>query len=268
LQYVIGDLHGCYYTLAKLIDKVLFADEDAKFVFIGDYVDRALNSKETVEYVIALQKKGAICLRGNHDNIIDWLLNDHYIGNLREMIVGEPTYHKIMQWWMCNGLGLTLESYGVFDHCSARANSKKIVEIFREQVPQEHKDFFASLPLYWENDTHFACHAFMRPDEDLPRSLNFMSSSRVAETLWSRFPSDDYTGAFVPVVTKWDKIGVFGHTPTTYYNSPTPIKFDKIRLIDTAAYLDGYLCSYSCLQDDWILQSTDSRDIKKKRWKL
>ncbi len=269
--HIVGDVHACYHTLTKLVDKVLFADEDAEFVFVGDYVDRALNSKETVEYLIELQKKGAICLRGNHDNVINWLLSDHYMGNLREMVVGEPTYHKVVQWWMDNGLIPTLESYGVFEHLKSagpygqRAGGERIVEDFREKVPQEHKDFFNSLPLYWENDTHFACHGFMRPDEALPRSVRFMSSDRVDETLWSRFPKDNHTGAFIPIVTKWDKIGVFGHTPTTYYGSPTPIKFDKVRLIDTGSFLDGYLCAYCCQQDSHMLQAIDSRDLKREK---
>ena len=51
MQYIIGDIHGCADTLQKLLAKVRAADEDAKFVFVGDYIDRGLKSKEVVGLV-------------------------------------------------------------------------------------------------------------------------------------------------------------------------------------------------------------------------
>ncbi|KKK95248.1 hypothetical protein LCGC14_2674730, partial [marine sediment metagenome] len=42
-----------------------------------------------------------------------------------------------------------------------------------------------------------------------------------------------------------------------------PIKHGNLRLIDTGAFQDEYLCAYNCQQDDWVLQATDSRDIER-----
>lgn len=70
--YIISDLHGCFYTLKKLIEKVRRKNESPQFVFVGDYVDRGLNSKQCVELLIQLQSEGAICLRGNHDDVMMW----------------------------------------------------------------------------------------------------------------------------------------------------------------------------------------------------
>lgn len=264
MHFVIGDVHGCFHTLTKLLEKIKIADENAKLIFVGDYVDRGFLNKETVELMIKLQSEGAVCLCGNHDNVINYLLNDEYIGRIEEMIWGKPSLEKVFQWWCQNGLLETIESYGVTAHRRtfppySQSLFTDAAHEFREKVPQSHKDFFASLPLFWEIDTHFACHAYMRPGEPLPRSLNFITSDRFEETLWSRFPNNFILNG----QTSWDKIGVFGHTPTKSYGSPVPIKVDKVRLIDTGVFLGNYLCAYSCEQDDWILQSTDGRDIGK-----
>lgn len=265
--HIVSDIHGCYHTLVALVDKVKLADPDAKFVFLGDYVDRGANNKEAVEFVISLQKEGAVCLRGNHDDVIDWLLNGSCKCDMREHVVGSPSVDKVYNWWMWNGLSETLLSYDVSDHLKTAGPYGQmvpgsiVIDKFRENVPQSHKEFFNNLDMFWENSTHFACHGFMRPEEELPRSLRFMPSDRTEETLWSRFRSIAHQ--FVPVETKWDKIGVFGHSPTnTVYSSPTPIVYDKIRLIDTGASTGNYLCAYCCEQDDWTLQATDSRDLK------
>lgn len=255
MHYVISDVHGCVYTLSKLIDRVRFADESPEFIFVGDYIDRGKHSKESVDYVIDMQKQGAICLRGNHDDVIDWLLNDQCASDMKEHVRGEPNIEKVYDWWMWNGLDSTLLSYNL----DLTANGSTVISNWREQIDQSHKNFFRSLQLYWENETHFACHAFMRPNEELPRSLKFLPSDRVHETLWSRFTSG--SKHLKPIETMWDRIGVFGHTPTTYYNLPTPIKYGKIRLIDTGAFTGNYMCAYCCEQDDWILQATDPEDL-------
>lgn len=265
--WIISDIHGCYHTLVALVDKVKFADANAKFVFVGDYVDRGLLNKECIDFVIKMQHEGASCLRGNHDDVIDWILNGQSYSDMREHVAGQPDPEKVVHWWLWNGFAPTLESYGVQSHhrpkgpYSEAPDGFLVQADFQEKVPQEHKDFFNNLPLYWENDTHFCCHAWMRPDEELPRDMKFMRSDRAEETLWSRFDRHPVAKTFIPVTTKWDRIGVFGHTPVTQYGAVTPIKYDKIRLIDTGVFLDNYMCAYCCEQDDWLLQSTDSRDI-------
>lgn len=258
MQHIISDVHGCYHTLLKLIDKVRSSDGDASFIFIGDYVDRGLFSKDVVEYVIEMQKQGAICLKGNHDNVVGYLLNGNYDGDLREMIVGTPTEEKVYSWWLQNGFGATLKSYGV-DHLLGGYGAPDPIELFKK-LPELHKQFFQSLQLYWTNDTHFCCHAHYRIDEDCPRSPLFVNSNDIDDMLWTRFERDGQ--GLRPVSPKWSKIGVFGHTPTTYYNSPTPIKYDKIRLIDTCAFLGNYMCAYNVQLDDWILQATAAKDMQ------
>ena len=257
MHYIISDVHGCFHTLTKLLEQVRAADEFPQLVFVGDYVDRGKLNKETVDLVISLQAQGAVCLRGNHDDIFDYLLNGHCYSRIKDWVAGLATKENVLRWWCQNGFIPTLDSYQIND--GSRAD---VIAQLLDKVPHEHKTFFLNLELFWENDTHFACHGMMRHNEELPRDLKFVKSDRFEEVLWGRYNSSPVGGLTITDAVLWDKIGVFGHSPTWLYGSPVPIKWDKIRLIDTGVFrADGYLTSYCCDTDDWILQATDSRDI-------
>lgn len=263
MQWIISDCHGMIFTLTSLLEKIRGYDSDAKFVFVGDYVDRGKNNKQVVDLMIEMQSQGAICLRGNHDNVIDWMVNNqHYIGHISEYVSGKPTYYNVTNWWIHNGLGPTLESYGVelpggYGCVMHPEACLDVFNGFAARMPRSHKDFFLNLPLYWENDTHFACHAYYKPNAPLPRKISWTSDEVADMTLWSRFSNFDLT-----TPTQWDRIGVFGHTPVKNYGASAPIKWDKIRLIDTGSFMrDGYICGYSCETDDFFLYPSDSRDF-------
>lgn len=257
MHHIISDIHGCFFTLQKLIEKVRAVDPDAIFIGIGDYQDRGKWNKEVLDLIIAMEKEGKfIPLRGNHDNVIDYIVNDHYLGNIRDML-SYPSHERAVDWWMHNGLASTLVSYGVDPDLRAL----EVVKQFREAMPEEHRQFIKSLKMLWSNKTHFCCHAYYRPTEELPITDRFLKPSQIDEMLWSRFARHPLDYNLIPVTTVWDKIGVFGHTPTTIYNSPVPVVYDKIRLIDTGCFTKNYLCAFCTETDDYILQSTDSADI-------
>jgi len=265
--YVVSDIHGCFHTLEKLLDKINTKDSDPRLIFVGDYVDRGLHSKKVIDLVIELQKQGAVCLRGNHDDIVSWICSGESSTDLQEMIRGEVTQSSVATWWLVNGLFPTIQSYV---NMELSGNTLEfILQMFVGSVPQEHKDFLLGLNLFWENETHFACHAYLDPTKELPRTLTFLPESSTMDLLWSRFPAaytDTMYGGRVPSGLDvehdaWDRIGVFGHTPVGVYGGVAPIKHGNIRLIDTGAFQGGYLASYIVEQDDHILQATDSRDI-------
>lgn len=255
MTWVVSDVHGCYHTLVKLIDRIMVADSDAELVFVGDYFDRGLHSKKVIDYILTLD---ATCIRGNHDEIMDWLLNKHSLTDISMMSGGWSTDEAIMSWWFVNGLKPTLQSYGI--DMKDAWNPVEWAQQFREGTPESHKLFLKNLPLCWENDTHFVCHAYIRPDEPLPRELGKLTipQTQKEEVIWERFHRELLEDSEKPV---WDKIGVFGHTPVSYYGAVAPIKVDKIRLIDTEAFRGEYLCGYCCQLDSWILQATDDKDI-------
>ena len=54
--YAIGDIHGCLPLLKQLLAKIdaeCAADGvTARKIFLGDYIDRGLYSRETIDYLL------------------------------------------------------------------------------------------------------------------------------------------------------------------------------------------------------------------------
>jgi len=138
------------------------------------------------------------------------------------------------------------------------------MEEFAAAVPLEHKRFYNGLNIFWENDSHFACHGFFDPGVDLPRNLNFVSPKQYLDVLWTRFPGSRGRGIESPVPV-WRKVGVFGHTPVEFYGSTSAVRFPKIRLIDTGVWLGRHLTAYCCQTDEFIEQPTVLEDTQVKR---
>ena len=58
--------------LEGLLKGIERADPDARLFFVGDYVNRGLESKGVIDLVLTL--KNARFIRGNHDDIFDQVL--------------------------------------------------------------------------------------------------------------------------------------------------------------------------------------------------
>lgn len=64
--YVIGDIHGCNTALQKLL-KAQLKDENY-YIFLGDYLDRGIENKETLEFLLNIKDNQNVCLlEGNHE---------------------------------------------------------------------------------------------------------------------------------------------------------------------------------------------------------
>ncbi len=61
---VIGDIHGCFFTLVELVELIWKNYPGVQIYSVGDLVDRGKNSYETVEFIINEKIKFA---PGNHD---------------------------------------------------------------------------------------------------------------------------------------------------------------------------------------------------------
>jgi serine/threonine protein phosphatase 1 len=173
LTYAIGDIHGSYTKLANLLRHCTdhCGSNTARFMFLGDYVDRGKRSREVVSLLVETQRAlpgQVVCLMGNHE----------------EMLLAAANRHNEAMWHY-NGGEATLQSYGV-GHPA--------------ELPAEHLDWFANLPVADSDDRRFYVHAGIMPGIPL-------AQQRKDVLLWIREPflSDENDhGLYV----------VHGHTPT------------------------------------------------------
>src|SRR6266542_875053 len=74
LTFAVGDIHGCLDKLQRLLTacEAYAGARPARYVFLGDYIDRGPQSRGVVELLIGRQsaRPGTIvCLRGNHEQM-------------------------------------------------------------------------------------------------------------------------------------------------------------------------------------------------------
>jgi len=174
--FAIGDIHGCFDKLQKLVQKLPVDQQLDTLVFIGDYIDRGSSSKEVVDYVIELKGKfnNVICLTGNHEQMF---LN--YLAGTDEAM------------YLYNGGDKTLLSYGMLPYAPPLER--------KAAIPLSHLLFFKSLLPYYETEEYIFVHAGLMPGLSLRRQT-------IHDVLWVRqeFIHSDYD---------FGKKVIFGHTP-------------------------------------------------------
>jgi diadenosine tetraphosphatase ApaH/serine/threonine PP2A family protein phosphatase len=151
--YAIGDVHGCDAMLAEVHERIaadLAANPpaDHRVIHVCDYADRGPNSAGVVARLAKLTAESdrAICLRGNHDQmLIDFLLAPES---------GGPLFFD-------NGGDATLSSYGI-----AGATGGGYAQLARElatRMPPADLAFIHALPLTARFGDYLFVHAGIRP---------------------------------------------------------------------------------------------------------
>ena len=78
---LIGDIHGCAHTLARLLERLGYRQQGGVWrhpsrqaIFLGDLIDRGPGIRETLHLVRAMVEAGqALCIMGNHEfNALGW----------------------------------------------------------------------------------------------------------------------------------------------------------------------------------------------------
>jgi serine/threonine protein phosphatase 1 len=155
----IGDLHGCFDLLKKLVKEVIrFDPHTDQLVFLGDFLDRNEKVKEVVVYLSELKHQypeQIVLLMGNHEQMCYQILTDIPIPFAIEM-------------WKEQGGQATLDSFGSYDNC------KKVLIPFIEQ-----------LSLSYETPTHIFIHAGIPYGKTL-------ETATIHELLWDR--NNSYRG--------------------------------------------------------------------------
>jgi serine/threonine protein phosphatase 1 len=79
-HFIIGDVHGCFYTLKALLKN--WKPTEQQLILVGDITDHGINIPQTATYLQEIIKKhpDTVIVRGNHEE----LLSSHYLVKANE----------------------------------------------------------------------------------------------------------------------------------------------------------------------------------------
>jgi serine/threonine protein phosphatase 1 len=174
IVYAVGDVHGCASDLHRLLEQIE-ADARARgvprptVVFLGDYVDRGLHSRQVLDVLSSRelrQRFDPVLLMGNHD--------EYMLRACRNQLEGD----RLFQWLAAWGGVETVESYGVE---TGRRSMPDFMTDFRAAVPREHLRLLEGLKLNHRIGRSFFCHAGVDPsvplDSQTPETLLYGTST-------------------------------------------------------------------------------------------
>jgi serine/threonine protein phosphatase 1 len=224
LVYCIGDIHGRNDLLREMAERVAADVKTRSFdravtVFLGDYIDRGLDTKAVVEQLASGDwPTSIIALAGNHEEFLLTFLD-------------EP---GSLDFWRSQGGLATLHSYGVNVRTAmAGRDFEEVQAEFKARFPKHHRDFLEALKVSASIGDYFFCHAGVRPGVALDRQ--------------SRDDLLNIREPFLSSDAEHGKLVVHGHTPSV----APEIRPNRIG-IDTGAYATGCL---TCL----VLEKDEQR---------
>lgn len=92
---VFGDIHGCYEPLKEYFEKYPY-NENNMYIFCGDYIDRGIQNKETLEFLIELsEKQNTLFLEGNHEKWLNYYSIDE-MENIKSLTFIAKTIPEII----------------------------------------------------------------------------------------------------------------------------------------------------------------------------
>lgn len=175
-----SDIHGQNTKLLKLLNTALYEPDQDLLVICGDLIDRGVENLDTLATCADLQKKGAILLKGNHEQFLEQSLKEMLISDIWRSHPSE----SLNNWVQHNG------GAEMFHEIKDLSNNK-LAEIL---------NFVQSLPIYFEVGNYIFTHAGANARKPIQKNTE-------DETVWMKdnFP---YCPAYK------NKIIIFGHVPT------------------------------------------------------
>ena len=154
ITFAIGDIHGCLEKLRRLVEacEACAGGRPARYVFLGDYIDRGRHSRGVVEFLMRRQQAQpgmVVCLKGNHE----------------QMAIMAHDSDRAMPMWLQNSGASTQRSY-------RRSNGR---------IEEAHLAWLRALPLCHDDGRRFFVHAGI----DLTVPLDQQSADVM---LWMREP--------------------------------------------------------------------------------
>lgn len=222
--FVIGDVHGCFEMVEKLL--TYWNPDEEQLIFLGDLIDRGKRSREVVQLAMKLNRDyGAIIIGGNHESmLLEWLDAPSAHASFYYMAGGEQTLASFYRQQIVDAL-----------------LPEKLAEQFKRDYDEE-IHFLRSLPDYVERKDYLFVHAGV--NLDIADWKN--SGTQFFRTIREPFHQG---------VNKTGKTIIFGHTPTRRLH---PDKSDDIWIsacktkigIDGAAVYGGKLHGLHIKEND------------------
>lgn len=155
--YAIADLHGRFDLLTGALSMIEqdAGDTGGTLIILGDFVDRGPQARNIIDLLMAgspLPNWRWVVLQGNHE----------------EMMLRCLENPALLRWWLGNGGGETLRSYGY----------EQGDQLFPLKIPGEHLEWLASLPITFEDEQRIFVHAGVPFDQHVadakPEILQWM----------------------------------------------------------------------------------------------
>jgi len=220
--YAVGDIHGRADLLSEITARI---DDDIRRrpiahtveVYLGDYIDRGPHSRTVIDLLaVRLVANRAVCLRGNHEAVMEGFLQDP----------------AILQYWEPLGGIQTLASYGIELH-DGTETALDLQRRFLAAFPRTHELFMQCLRNQFSCGDFLFAHAGIRPD--IP-----IEQQDVNDLIWIR-------NEFLESTLTHERFVVHGHTPVPHPD----IRHNRIN-IDTGAWRTGTLTCIA-IEDSTIM---------------
>lgn len=149
---LVGDLHGrrdCLELFLTLRERHFPA---ARMVMLGDMIDRGPDSRGVLDLLREASAEGAICLLGNHEEMLLKALS-------------EPAEN--LPRWLRHGGVQTAEGFGLAEHELTVPEPEAVAQTLRERIGARVLDWMGGLPLYFRSGNVVAVHAGLDPSQPL-----------------------------------------------------------------------------------------------------
>lgn len=154
----VPDTHGHYQKVLDLLEilQIKHLLGSHRLVFLGDFIDRGPDVRNLIELMIRLRAKDHVCIAGNHDLM------------MRAMLTPGPHLPRWAERWRkAYACDKTLKAYGT-SLADVPEDPFAIPAFLQRHLPPEHRAFFMTLPLFWEEGCFIAVHAGIEPVRMLP----------------------------------------------------------------------------------------------------
>ena len=224
--FAIGDIHGCYESLRRLLDKIRFDEKKDTLWLTGDLVGRGPQSLETLRFLKSIDKS-IITVLGNHDL---HLLSLYYQANGIDDnssdlkgILNAPDCENLMEWLRKRPLvfydrkkDYLLVHAGIHPSWTINESIKYASEV-EAILRSDHcssllKNMYGNAPIRWSNklcgyDRHrFIINTFTRMRVLDNKNLNLKYNGKIPSK------NDNLKPWFDDVGHEWkDTLIIFGH---------------------------------------------------------